>query len=62
MALRICPVNFFDEATSLVATSEASASLVAANMQSNVRSDVWRSTNLNAAFAFASVRGSRVAR
>lgn len=47
MSLRIVPVNFFDEVEDLAVTSEASASLAIENLQSNVRGDVWRSTNLN---------------
>lgn len=46
--LRILPKNFFDDAVNLAATSEASASLVVANLQSLLRDDVWRSTSLSA--------------
>lgn len=44
--LRILPVNFFDEAVNLTATSSAGASLAITNLQSDVRGDLWRSTSL----------------
>lgn len=57
MALRLVPTNFLDtdHCTDLAATSEASATLLAAtNLQSNVRDKVWRSTSL----ASQSITGS----
>mgnify|MGYP000868727381 FL=1 len=50
MSLRIVPVNFIDpeHCADLAVTSEASSSFAVENLQSNVRDDVWRSTNLDA--------------